>query len=90
MLTLFRRRRPKEEPPDPVIGRRWPAVIDDTLHFERQQVLNEFHAYEQQLFSREPTAEELAEYERRKERVREHGRDCLRRSQEALGLPPLD
>jgi hypothetical protein len=90
MLRLTGRRRSKVQPADSIVGRGGPAVLDDSLLFERQQVLDEFCAYERELLGRTPTPEELAEYERRKEQVREHGRDCIRRSQEALGLPPLD
>jgi hypothetical protein len=87
---MFRRRHAKERPSWSIVGRGGPAVLDDTIAGERQQVLNEFCAYERELFSRTPTPEELAEYERRKEQVREHGRDCIRRAREQDGLPPLD
>jgi hypothetical protein len=66
------------------------CVLDDALASERQRVLNEFAAYERDLFSHTPTADELAEYEVRKQQVREHGRDCIGRLREEYGLPPLD
>jgi hypothetical protein len=90
MLTLFRRVQGIQTPPEPVDDRHWPAALDDTLIDERQQVLDEFCAYEREVFSHTPTPEELAEYERRKEQVRQHGRDYIRRSREQAGLPPLD
>ena len=86
MLTLFRRRREPSRPPSaPPDGRH--MVLDDTLVNERQRVLDEFCAYERELFSRTPTLEELAEYERRKEQVREHGRECIRRECAEHGVP---
>ena len=65
-------------------------VLDGGIGAERTEVLHEFSVYERELFSRNPTDDELAEYERRKEQVRQHGRDCIRRAREEDGLPPLD
>jgi hypothetical protein len=73
-----------------MVGRGGPAVLDGGIGAERNEVLQAFAAYERDLFSRTPTAEELAEYERRKQQVREHGRECIRRMREEDGLPPLD
>ena len=90
MLSLFRRRRATSHPTGSIVGRGGPAVLDGGIGAERAQVLAEFIAYEEELFSHAPTAEELAEHERRKELVRAHGRECIRRVREEAGLPPLD
>ena len=47
-------------------------------------------AYEQELSGRTPTPDELAECERRRELVREHGREFLRCANGGDGQPPGD
>ena len=90
MLSSMRRRRATKSTPRPAEAYVGPSRLDGGIGAERDAVLHQFHVYERELFSRAPTAEELAEYELRKERVRAHGRDCIRRMREEDGLPPLD